>query len=100
MTSGAGYDSTTSTFSSDGRVFQIEYAHKATELGGTALAIKCVDGIVLACENFPASQLIIPNSQSKILPLTPSIAMVSAGLIADGRYVSNLGKEHVWINFF
>jgi 20S proteasome subunit alpha 7 len=95
MTSGAGYDSTTSTFSSDGRVFQIEYAHKATELGGTALAIKCVDGVVLACENFPASQLIIPNSQSKILPLTPAIAMVSAGLIADGRYVSNLGKEHV-----
>jgi len=37
---GTGYDLSASQFSPDGRVFQIEYANKAVENSGTALAIR------------------------------------------------------------
>ena len=36
---GTGYDLYTSQFSPDGRVFQVEYAHKAVENSGTAIAL-------------------------------------------------------------
>lgn len=90
---GSGYDTSTGTFSSDGRVFQVEYAQKATDLGGTALAIKCVDGIVFAAENFPSSQLVVKNTQYKIIPISKTMAAVSAGLMADGRYIATYGQE-------
>merc|ERR1712029_188624 len=44
---GTGYDLSTSTFSPDGRVFQVDYAQKAVESSGTAVAIRGKDGVVL-----------------------------------------------------
>lgn len=44
---GTGYDLSVTTFSPDGRVFQIEYAGKAVDNSGTVVGIKCKDGIVL-----------------------------------------------------
>lgn len=86
--SGSGYDYSTSIYSNDGRVFQIEYAQKAADLSGTALGIRAKDGVVLACESFPGSSLIIPHTQQRILPVTYNIGMVSSGLLADGRYLT------------
>ncbi|KAH7825625.1 putative nucleophile aminohydrolase [Monocercomonoides exilis] len=90
---GAGYDYSTSTFSNDGRVFQVEYAMKATEKSGTAIGIKCVDGVVVACVNFQISPLVVPYSQSRILTAAKSIGLVSAGLLADGRHLASHCKE-------
>jgi len=47
---GAGYDYSCGTFSPDGRIYQVEYAQKAVESSGTAIGLKCKDGIVLAVE--------------------------------------------------
>ena len=47
---GAGYDYSAGVFSPDGRIFQIEYAAKAVENSGTAIGLKCQDGIVMAVE--------------------------------------------------
>lgn len=44
---GTGYDLSVTTFSPDGRVFQIEYAAKAVDNSGTVVGIKCKDGIVM-----------------------------------------------------
>lgn len=44
---GTGYDLSVTTFSPDGRVFQIEYAAKAVDNSGTVVGIKCKDGIVI-----------------------------------------------------
>uniref|UniRef100_A0A8C6BZZ9 Proteasome alpha-type subunits domain-containing protein n=1 Tax=Monodon monoceros TaxID=40151 RepID=A0A8C6BZZ9_MONMO len=41
---GTRYDLSASTFSPDGRVFQVEYAMKAVENSGTAIGIRCKDG--------------------------------------------------------
>ena len=47
---GAGYDYAPTIYSPDGRIFQIEYAQKAIEAGGTSIGVKCKDGVVLANE--------------------------------------------------
>ena len=53
MTSiGTGYDLSASHFSPDGRVFQKEYAGRAVEKSGTAVAIRGKDGVVFAVEKF------------------------------------------------
>ena len=74
--SGGGYDQSTSTFDNDGQLHQVKYAMKATEKSGTAIGIKCVDGVVLACINIQISPLAVPHSQQRILPVSKSIGMV------------------------
>jgi 20S proteasome subunit alpha 7 len=44
---GTGYDLSSTTYSPDGRVFQVEYAGKAVENSGTAIGIRCKDGVVV-----------------------------------------------------
>lgn len=58
MTSiGTGYDVSASQISPDGRVFQIEYAMKAVENSGTAIALRGKDGVVFAVEKLVTSKL-------------------------------------------
>ena len=44
------YDRGVTTFSPEGRLFQVEYAIEAIKLGSTAIAILTKEGIVLAVE--------------------------------------------------
>eukprot|EP00966_Prymnesium_polylepis_P028362 656492-Prymnesium_polylepis.1 len=44
------YDSRTTIFSPEGRLYQVEYAMEAISHAGTALGILASDGIVLAAE--------------------------------------------------
>jgi len=46
--SGAGYDYSTTTYSPQGKIYQIDYAEKALENSGTCIGIRCSDGIVFA----------------------------------------------------
>ena len=50
MSSGAGYDLSVSTFSPDGRVYQVEYAAKAVENSGTTVGLCCKDGVVMGSD--------------------------------------------------
>ncbi|OSX80404.1 hypothetical protein BU14_0052s0020 [Porphyra umbilicalis] len=60
MTSiGTGYDLSTTTYSPDGRVFQIEYAQKAIENSGTAIGVSCKDGVVMAVEKVVVSKMLL-----------------------------------------
>lgn len=54
---GTGYDLAASTFSPDGRIFQVEYAQKAVDNMGTVLAIRCKDGVVTAVDKIIHSKL-------------------------------------------
>ena len=44
------YDSRTTIFSPEGRLYQVEYAMEAISHAGTAIGILASDGIVLAAE--------------------------------------------------
>lgn len=84
---GSGYDLSTTTFSPDGRVFQLEYAAKATEQGGTTLGLACKDGVVLAVENLIPTPLLVPRSMRRIHAIDRHIGLAIAGLGPDGRHL-------------
>ncbi len=44
------YDHGVSTFSPDGRLFQVEYAVSSIKLGSTAVGVQTSEGVVLAVE--------------------------------------------------
>lgn len=94
MTSiGTGYDLSPSTFSPDGRVFQVEYAGKAVDNSGTAIGIKVSDGVVLGVEKMITSKMMVPGSNRRIFNVDSHVGMVVAGLVADGRTLVNKARE-------
>jgi len=94
MTSiGTGYDLSASTYSPDGRIFQVEYANKAVENSGTAIGIRCKDGVVLAVEKLIHSKLLVPGANRRIQTVDRHIGLATAGLLADGRHISNRARE-------
>jgi len=94
MTSiGTGYDLSASTYSPDGRIFQVEYANKAVENSGTAIGIRCKDGIVLAVEKLVHSKLLVPGVNRRIQTVDRHIGLATAGLQADGRHISNRARD-------
>ncbi|KAL1850792.1 putative proteasome subunit alpha type-7 [Paecilomyces lecythidis] len=94
MTSiGTGYDLSNSVFSPDGRNFQVEYAVKAVENGGTSIGIKCKDGVVLAVEKIVTSKLLKPGANKRIATVDRNIGIVSSGLIPDGRHFVSRARD-------
>ncbi|KAF9247171.1 proteasome subunit alpha type-3 [Melanogaster broomeanus] len=94
MTSiGTGYDLSASTYSPDGRIFQVEYANKAVENSGTAIGLRVRDGVVLAVEKLVHSKLLVPGANRRIQTIDRHIGMATAGLLADGRNISNRARD-------
>jgi hypothetical protein len=54
------YDSSTTTFSPEGRLHQVEYAIEAINNAGTCVGILAKDGIVMASERRITSGLLAP----------------------------------------
>ncbi|EUC57840.1 proteasome subunit alpha type protein [Rhizoctonia solani AG-3 Rhs1AP] len=90
---GTGYDLSASTYSPDGRLFQIEYASKAVENSGTAIGLKVKDGVVLAVEKLIHSKLLIPEANRRIATIDRHIGMATSGLLADGRALANRARD-------
>merc|ERR1711865_264224 len=90
---GTGYDLSTTTFSPDGRVFQVEYAGKAVDNSGTAVALKCKDGIVFAVEKMVRSKMLVEGSNRRIFAVANHVGMASAGLSADARQLVNRARS-------
>ncbi|KAL8452622.1 hypothetical protein Emag_002297 [Eimeria magna] len=82
---GSGYDLSVSTFSPDGRVFQVEYAAKAVDGAALCMAAACKGGVVFAVEKPKASVMLAHGSNRRIFPVSKDIGMVVAGLVPDGR---------------
>lgn len=90
---GSGYDYSCGTFSPDGRIFQVEYAQKAVEASGTAIGIKCTDGVVLATGKPQASAMLVSGSNRRVFPIDSHAGMVVTGYAADGRQLVNRARE-------
>ena len=73
---GTGYDLSASTYSPDGRIFQVEYASKAVENSGTCIGIKAIDGIVLAHEKLVQSKLLVKEANNRIQTIDMHIGFV------------------------
>ena len=61
------YDSRTTIFSPEGRLYQVEYAMEAISHAGTAIGVLATDGIVLAAEKKVTSKLLEQDSSAEKL---------------------------------
>lgn len=91
--SGSGYDYSSSTFSPDGRIFQVEYAAKAVENAGTALGLKCRNGVVLCVEKPLLNKMLLPNSSRRIHSVDTHSGLAITGFVSDGRQIVNRARE-------
>lgn len=93
--SGAGYDLSVTTYTPDGRVYQVEYAQKKVDTSGTAIAICLKDGVIFATEKLLTSKMLVPGTNKATYPVHRRAGMVLCGLIPDGRQLVNRGREEV-----
>lgn len=90
---GSGYDLSVTTFSPDGRVFQVEYANKAVETGGTSLAICCKDGVIFGVENFQVSKMLVGGTNRRTMAVHRRAGMAVAGMLPDGRQIVSRAQQ-------
>ena len=80
-----GYDRTSTMFSPDGRLLQVEYAKKAVKQGTTAIGMVCRDGILLVAGRRITEKLIVAKSAEKVFEVDEHITAASSGFMMDGR---------------
>ncbi|XP_012541273.1 proteasome subunit alpha type-3 [Monomorium pharaonis] len=90
---GTGYDLSASQFSPDGRVFQVEYAQKAVENGGTVIGLRGKDGVVFAIEKIVTSKLYESGANKRILNIDQHIGMAVSGIISDARQIAETARS-------
>ena len=96
--SGRGYDHGITTFSPDGRLFQVEYARESVKRGTTTAGLKFRDGVVLVCDKRIVSRLIIPESIEKMFKVDGHIGIATSGLVADARQLVARARVDAQVN--
>jgi len=87
------YDSRTTIFSPEGRLYQVEYAMEAISQAGAAVGILASDGVVLAAEKRITSKLLdIRKSTEKTYKVDEHIAVSVAGITADANILLNYAR--------
>ena len=80
-----GYDRTSTMFSPDGRLLQVEYAKRTVKQGTSALGIVCSDGVLLVADKRIVDSLIVPKSIEKVYQVDDHIGATASGILSDGR---------------
>jgi len=96
--SGRGYDHGITTFSPDGRLFQVEYARESVKRGTTTVGLKFRDGVLLIVDKRIASRLIIPGSIEKVYKIDEHIGFATSGLVADARQLVDRARTECQVN--
>ncbi|KAK2195076.1 bifunctional Proteasome alpha-subunit [Babesia duncani] len=99
---GAGYDLSVSTFSPDGRVFQVEYATKAVDSAPTVATAVLKDGIVFVADSMACGIQENVNTLANVLQAKPtwrvyaideSIGAAIAGLVPDAQCIIRRAQQ-------
>ncbi len=96
--SGRGYDHGVSTFSPDGRLYQVEYARESVKRGTTTVGLKFKDGVVLIVDKRISSKLVISDSIEKMYQIDDHIGITTSGLVADARQLVDRARVQCQIN--
>jgi len=84
------YDQGTTTFSQQGRLYQVEYAVEATKEAGPAIGILGADCVILAGEKKTASKLLDQGKQpEKIFEIDDHVCCAVAGVTSDANTLIN-----------
>jgi len=80
-----GYDRTSTMFSPDGRLLQVEYAKKTVKQGSAALGLVCTDGVLLLADKRVLDKFVMPESVEKVFQIDDHIGASASGFLMDGR---------------
>ena len=80
-----GYDRTSTMFSPDGRLLQVEYAKKTVKQGSAALGLVCTDGVLLLADKRVLDKFVMPESVEKVFQIDDHIGATASGFLMDGR---------------
>lgn len=84
------YDSRTTTFSPEGRLYQVEYALEAINNASSTLGILAKDGVVIAADKAIVSSLLDQETEKeKIYRIDNHVACAVAGWTADANILIN-----------
>jgi len=84
-----GYDRTSTMFSPDGRLLQVEYAKKTVKQGTAALGIVYKDGVLLIADKRILDKLIVRESVEKVFQIDDNIGAAASGILSDARVLIN-----------
>ncbi len=89
------YDQSTTTFSPEGRLHQVEYAIEAINNAGTCVGLQSENGLVLAAEKRVVSKLLAKSKTSeKTYTIDEHCICLVAGLTADANIlIQNMRLE-------
>ena len=63
------------------------------ENGGTALGLKCRDGVVLAVEKPVLNKMLLPTSNRRIHSVDEAHGVAVTGFVADARQIVNRARD-------
>lgn len=90
---GSGHDLSCTTFSPNGRVYQVEYAAKAVEKSGLTIGIRCKDGVVMGSQKPMTSKMLVKNVGRRIMTVDAHSGVATAGWQPDARQLANKARE-------
>ena len=88
-----GYDQSVFTYSPDGRIYQVEYALKAIESSGTAVGVRCSDGVILGVEKLVQSKMLVEGSGRRTHGVDGHVGVAVAGLLPDARFLVQQARD-------
>eukprot|EP00924_Labyrinthula_sp_SR-Ha-C_P004500 maker-scaffold_1-snap-gene-2.11-mRNA-1 protein AED:0.01 eAED:0.01 QI:337/1/1/1/1/1/2/102/255 len=83
----SNYDKDVSTWSTEGRLFQVEYAMEALKHGSTSVGVLGKDTVVIAALKINAKKM--SSSADKLFPIDDHMGMVVCGLKPDARNLAS-----------
>lgn len=87
------YDRGSTIFSPDGRLYQVEYAREAVERGSATVGVRTDGGVALVSDVRRRSPLLDRESIEKLHDVDGSIAIGTAGHVADARRLVKYARE-------
>lgn len=88
------YDRAITIFSPEGRLYQVEYALELVKRGAPVVGVSSPEGVVIAANETPESDLEDPEYFKKIYQLDDHLASAISGLSSDARVL--IGQARVF----
>jgi len=92
------YDAAITIFSPEGRLYQVEYALELVKRGAPIIGVYSPEGVVLAANETPESDLEDPNYYRKIFQLDEHVGVAIAGLSSDARVLIDRARIYCQSN--
>eukprot|EP00494_Astrolonche_serrata_P028496 UN28763 len=87
------YDRRTTTFSPQGRLFQVEYSMESINQAGFTCGIRTSEGVIFLGEKRSATKLLDQMESKKFGIVDDHIVTAVAGLVSDANYLVNLARK-------